>query len=162
MLAIVSTFECFKRPSCSITRIKIIVWKANPALIRCPLHSPSLSECPLCKPEDSSTARVYYAESYCYIYFVSCCAALHILANIYILSESLPFNNWTTTTENIILMGILFGPYTNTIRYNHVNQEQHVSFFSPRLFFPLILSRALSAVCILFSALSYTQFIEML
>lgn len=60
-------------------------------------------------------------------------------------SESLPFDNWmmmtttmmTMTTENIILMGILFGLYPNTIQYNHIKSAHkfHLGYFCVMYFF---------------------------
>lgn len=68
--------------------------------------------------------------------------------------ESLPFDNWmmmttavaaammmmTMTTENIILMGILFGLFTNTIQYNHIKPAHkfHFVYFGCWFFFLLI------------------------
>lgn len=66
MLAIVLTFECFKRPSCNITRIKMFLWKTDVAVRFA--HFIYLSLCltlcaptrtPMCRPIVVNKSTVY-------------------------------------------------------------------------------------------------------
>lgn len=96
-------------------------------------------------------SRTLCRGGHCYTLF-HVVAPLHIPANIYILSESLPFDNWTQRQPKILFWWVFCSVHTQT-------QSDTIMYTTNSIFFTLLLCRCLY---IIFFFSLFPQFIEML